>query len=171
MKTLSKIQNFHYKNTSVNIRYAQEKDFPQVKQLITELTFMHIAMRPDLYKISADVLPYPDFYAEIESNLVLVAEVENNIVGVLRYYKKSINSANKKAYINRNILYINSLIVDVKYRKRKIATQLLTVLKKKAINDNYDAIELQVNSKNKSALHFYRKNRFNTKAIRMEIIL
>ena len=51
-------------------------------------------MRPDLYKISADVLPYPDFYAEIESNLVLVAEVENNIVGVLRYYKKSINSAN-----------------------------------------------------------------------------
>ena len=171
MMISSIIRIFHCEKLQIEIRYAQERDFPQVARLVSELRRMHIALRPDLYKIPEQSLTKDEFIDGLKKQTILVAESEKEVVAVLRYYKKNVSSANKKSYIERNVLFVNTLIVDEKYQHKKIATQLLNKLKTEARKNEVDAIELKVSQENPNALTFYEKNDFKCKEIRLEYIL
>lgn len=155
---------------AINIRYANDEDFQAVSKLIRKLFIRHAKIRPDLYKVPDFVLGKDEFKESVNHKFIIVAELENKIIAIIRFYKK-LNKHNKDSHFRRTVFYVHGLYVEEKYRNQKIATQLINKLKEIAKKEEITAIELQVEIENTDAINFYKKNNFKESRIRMEFII
>lgn len=90
----------------------------------------------------------------------IVAEVENNIVGLLAYYR---NDFEKE-------LYVPYLVVDEEWQGESIGQRLLQELTI-ACYGNYQKIGLEVDKANIGAYRFYTRNGFTEKENRVTKLL
>ena len=90
-----------------------------------------------------------------ESNIVLVAEVNGNIVGYLFGYLVN----NGDAYINK-VSKLEAVYVAEEYRKNGIATELIREFKVWSLNNNVVFMEVQVLNNNFEAMKLYVNNGF-----------
>lgn len=72
--------------------------------------------------------------------------------------------------VTRIIIFIDSMAVDEKYRKKGIGHAFFDFLKALRNKKGYDGIELQVNAKNEAAYKMYADYGFTNKSINMEIL-
>ena len=124
----------------VIIRKARKEDFRQVHELITQVHSLHVKERSDIYK-DINPLCIESFIEKLskDTNIYLVAVVENKIIGVDENNRK--NGIGKKLY--------NKII--------EIAKEI-----------NIDSIELMVWGFNKNAIKFYESLGMNIKNLRFE---
>ncbi len=128
------------------IRKIELKDLEQVFELLNELyeNKIEYSIFVEKYKES---LKNANFYE-------IVAVEDNKVVSVL--ISQIINRLAKK----RNILFIDDLIVNEKYRNLGIGKKLIQDATDYAISKNCEAVELTSMISNINAHRFYENNGF-----------
>lgn len=148
-------------------RYAQMKDYEAVENIMMQVQDLHIKWRPDIYKKCDVVLSYEEFLEAVGTETLLVAELENKVVGILLFVYRHIGSDKQ---VKRKILFIDAMAVDETYRGKGIGHQLFDTIKEIAKEKKVDGIELQVNARNIQAKAMYESYGFTEKSINMELL-
>ena len=151
----------------IAIRYAESQDYSQVEMIMQQVQEMHVNWRPDIYKRGDVVLPPEIFNEAVQNKEFIVAETADQIVGLLFYMIRHIESTNQ---VTRNVLFIDSMAVAEGYRGQGVGHRLFEFAKQIRQHRNLDGIELQVNAKNSEAKAMYDKYGFTEKSINMELL-
>lgn len=152
----------------IRIRNAITNDYGSVIKIISQVQDMHVEWRPDIYKYNDNLITKEEFEKIVENNTFFVAENENKkIVGVLEIIFRHIESP---AHVTRDVIFIDTMAVDEKYRGLGVGHKMFEFLKMMKIEKNMDGIELQVNARNRAAYEMYKKYGFTEKSINMELL-
>ena len=153
---------------NMKIRNATINDYESVIKIISQVQDMHVEWRPDIYKYNDNLITKEEFEKLVENNTFFVAENENKkIVGVLEIIFRHIESP---AHVTRDVIFIDTMAVDEKYRGLGVGHKMFEFLKAMKIEKNMDGIELQVNARNRAAYEMYKKYGFTEKSINMELL-
>ena len=150
----------------VIIRKAKLNDFQGVHKLIMQVHKLHVSKRNDIYK-DIDPMNFEEFKAELSNsnNIYLIAELENEIVGICFSQIKEI--LNNKIMKDRRLLHIEDICVDENYQKKGIGKKLYNQIVQLAKEKNIDNIELMVWGFNENAIKFYKNLGMNIKNLIM----
>lgn len=118
----------------------------EIRQLLEEFSSSFI---PSLEERVDDLDAYAEKLSINAINLVLL--VENEIIGFICFYANNLES--RKAYISL-------ICIKREFQKRGYATLLLEKMFE-LCKDTMNCVELEVYSKNKKAVDFYKKNGFS----------
>ena len=151
----------------IHIRNARLDDYKIIETIMKQAQQMHIDWRPDIYKYSDTVLPLEIYEQAVNDKTIFAAEYEENVAGVLFIVYRHIENP---IQVTRNIIYIDSMAVDEKYRGKGIGHAFFDFLKYLRDEKRYDGIELSVNAKNKAAYEMYLNCGFTDKSINMELL-
>lgn len=99
---------------------------------------MHIDWRPDIYKYSETVLPFEIYKQAVEAGTFFVAEYEGCVAGILFIAYHHIENQNQ---VMRDIIFVDSMAVDEKYRGKGIGHAFFDFLKDLRSQKGYDGIE------------------------------
>lgn len=150
------------------IRKTELNDFSSVKKLEGQVLDMHYINRPDIYnKINSIDEKFFSNMLNDENARCFVYLIDGEVVGSLMSRLKP--PINLKLFKDRKVLYIESIVVDEKYRGKGIATKLFEKIEDVAQKEKIDSIELEVFSFNKEAIKFYEKLGFSVKTSRYEL--
>lgn len=151
----------------IEIRRMEIKDFEKVHELVNQIYKLHLNNREDIYR-DENPLYKKDFidFLNNPNCMCYVAVVNNEIVGEIIATIKEIKEEGIFKY--RKILYIEDICVDSKHSKQGIGTKLYEMVKKKALGDDIDSIELNVWAFNDGAIQFYEKLGLKCKSMRLE---
>ena len=149
------------------IRKAKLNDFSGIHKLIMQLHKLHVSKRNDIYK-DIDPMNFEEFKTELSNsnNIYLIAEFENEIVGICFSQIKEI--LNNKIIKNRKILHIEDICVDENYQKKGIGKKLYNQILELAKEKNIDDIELMVWGFNENAIKFYENLGMSIKNLKFE---
>lgn len=149
------------------IRYALPEDYLQVETIMQQVQNLHVGWRPDIYKPCSPVMTQEHFDDLLAKQALLVAVYEGRIVGALAYMERHVSSPTQ---VSRQVIFIDMMAVDEKYRHQGVGRQLFDHLKEIARDGHYDGIELQVNARNTDAYAMYRHYGFTEKSINLELL-
>ena len=149
------------------IRKAKISDFQGIHNLIMQVHRLHVNERNDIYK-DVDPMDFEEFRTELSNsnNIYLIAELENEIVGICFSQIKEIS--NNKIMKNRKILHIENICVDENHQKKGIGKKLYKQIVQLAKEKNIDNIELMVWGFNENAIKFYKNLGMNIKNLKFE---
>lgn len=151
----------------ITIRNSALNEYEKIEKIMKQVQQMHIDWRPDIYKHAETILPL-DIYAQaVHDKTFFVADYEGEMAGILFIIYRHIETPNQ---VTRNIIFIDSMAVDEKYRGKGIGHAFFDFLKQLKIQNGYDGIELQVNARNKAAYKMYTEYGFTEKSINMELL-
>ena len=155
----------------MNIRFAAEKDIPQMIDLLRQVGEVHQQIRPDLFRAGAQkydeaalkrLLSDPD-------RPIIAGVVEDKMVGYAFCILQEIK--NDPVLCDRKTLYIDDLCVDETVRGGGVAKAIYQGVLDYARSIGCDAVTLNVWCGNDRALHFYEKCGFKPQKIGMELPL
>jgi ribosomal protein S18 acetylase RimI-like enzyme len=116
------------------VRPARKSDTPKIAELMLAMWRLHLESEPDFIS-DGDWLSEPPenylrgYFGEDENKFLLVATIDEAICGVARAYLKNLDGS----FLRENrVLYIDDISVDEKYRRRGIATKLISEMEKLA---------------------------------------
>lgn len=151
----------------IQIRTAKLEDYNAVEAIMKQVHKLHVGWRPDVYKQQETILPLDEFKQAIQEQAFFVAEGEGKVVGILGLMYRHVETP---VHVTKDIIFIDSMAVDEPYRKKGVGHAFFDFLKELKIEKGYDAIELQVNARNKVAYDMYRNYGFTEKSINMELL-
>jgi len=151
----------------IHIRNARLDEYQAIEAIMKQAQQMHIDWRPDLYQYSETVLPLEIYKQAVEGGTFFVAEYDGRVAGILLIAYHHIENP---IQVTRDIIFVDSMAVDEKYRGKGIGHAFFDFLKELRSQKGYDGIELQVNSKNKAAYQFYTDYGFTDKSVTMELL-
>ena len=151
----------------VRIRTAKKVDYESVIKIMSQVQDMHVKWRPDIYKPNDNLIPEDVFEKIIEDGTFYVAETNDKVVGVLEIVFRHIESP---SHVTRDVIFIDTMAIDENCRGLGIGHQMFDFLKEMKQEKNFDAIELQVNARNRAPYEMYQKCGFTEKSINMELI-
>lgn len=151
----------------IQIRTAKVEDYSVVEAIMKQVHKLHVGWRPDVYKQQETILPLDEFKQAIQEQAFFVAEGEGKVVGILGLMYRHVETP---VHVTKDIIFIDSMAVDEPYRKKGVGHAFFDFLKELKKEKGYDAIELQVNARNKVAYDMYRSYGFTEKSINMELL-
>ena len=137
-------------------------DYIEINNLAKQVHRLHVKWRPDLYLDIDEVIKKEDLKEKIQSNEIIVAKMQNNIVGYVTF---NIQEKNNPIMRYRKQLQIEAICVDENNRCKGIGTELLKYLKNIAKENNCTDMYLTVNKENINAIKVYEKFGFKVKSI------
>ncbi len=154
------------KAMEIYIRNAKIDEYGIAESIMKQVQQMHIGWRPDIYKYSENVLPIEMYEQAVKEKTFFVAEYKGTVAGVLFVAYQHIENPN---LVTRDIIFIDSMAVDEKYRGKGIGHAFFDFLKELKKEKGYDGIELQVNAKNEAACKMYADYGLTIQSINMEL--
>lgn len=151
----------------IQIRSAEIDEYKTVETIMKQAQQLHINWRPDIYKYSEVILPLEIYEQAVNDKTFFVAEYGEHVAGILFIEYRHIENPVQQT---RNIIYIDSMAVDEKYRGRGIGHAFFDFLKELKDQTGCAGIELQVNAKNEAARKMYADCGFTEKSITMELL-
>lgn len=151
----------------IYIRNARPGEYKIVETIMKQIQQMHVDWRPDIYKYGETVLPWEIYEQAVKDETFYVAEYEGDVAGILFIQYRHIESPNQ---VTRDIIYVDSMAVEEKYRGKGIGHACFDFLRKLRDQKGVDGIELAVNARNKAAYKFYSHYGFTDKSINMELL-
>ena len=154
-------------NEKIIIRKAEIEDFNKVHRLIMQVHKLHVKERKDIYR-DVDPMSFEEFKNELSNsnNIYLVAQLENNIVGIC--FSQIKETSNIRIMKDRKIINIEDICIDEKYQRngigKKLYNQIIQIAKEKNIHN----VELTVWNFNKNAIRFYENLGMNVKNLKFE---
>ena len=137
-------------------------DYIEINNLAKQVHRIHVKWRPDLYLDIDKKKKKEDLKEKIQSNEIIVAKMQNNIVGYVTF---NIQEKNNPIMRYRKQLQIEAICVDENNRCKGIGTELLKHLKNIAKEKNCTDMYLTVNEENINAIKLYEKFGFKVKSI------
>ena len=153
----------------MDIRQANKNDITQMVPLLYEVSKLHIEKRPDVFKIKSheEIKSNLEEMIQDESNIILLAEDKQIVVGVIICKVREINDhTNLK---NIKVLWINEICVKQEYRRNGIGRSLIEKAKEIAKENNCLRLELNCWELNEEAMKFYENQGLTTQRRVMEI--
>ncbi len=140
----------------MNIRFATEKDIPQMMDLLHQVELVHHNARPDLFrnggeKYNASVLKA--LLRDPSRPILAAAEEDDRMIGYAFCILQEIK--NDPVLLDRKELYIDDLCVDAAVRGKGVAKFLWEKTVAYAKDLGCDAVTLNVWEGNERARHFY----------------
>lgn len=155
------------------IRRARVKDYIGISTLMDELHTQHVKGRPDIYRALQPRLEPSEYeeWLETDTRYLFVAEdlEAGEIVGFASAQWQQIRNLN--VLLDRDMLYINEVVVDRKWQGKGVGQRIMTELIELAKELQADSVELTVSAFNEGAQAFYEKLGFAVRSSRMEYIL
>lgn len=155
----------------MNIRFAAEKDIPQMIDLLRQVGQVHHQIRPDLFRAGAqkyDEAALKQLLAD--PNRPIIAGVEDDkMIGYAFCILQELK--NDPVLCDRKTLYIDDLCVDEKVRGGGVAQAIYQGVLDYARKIGCDAVTLNVWCGNDRAMHFYEKCGLKPQKIGMELPL
>lgn len=142
---------------SVTIRPAVKEDYPAITTIGFETQAIHAEAYPDIFRQGVSGIPLEYFTRMIESEdtTVLVAEVEQHVVG---YVFLNIHDTPPYSYLMpRRVTEISDIAVLRAYNSKGIGHHLFAASVKWAKARGAVNLELQVWEFNKNAIAFYER--------------
>jgi ribosomal protein S18 acetylase RimI-like enzyme len=153
----------------MQIRIATKKDYNIINSMLIKLHEYHVKNDPSTFVSIETFFTKKEYYKRIKNKHIYYIAEENNIpMGII-----GINSCNNDFI---NLLFVNSLYVEEKYRNLGIATKLFEEVIK-YYNENCqtnkwcDYLNLNVSSFNTSAIKLYEKLNFKFQSHNMGLKL
>jgi len=149
------------------IRNAGIEDYEAALLIVRQVQRMHAAWRPDIYKLNGgNPLSKEEFQKKLDENAFFVAETDGTAAGIMEITFRHIETP---FHVTRDVIYIDTLAVEEKYRGMGIGHLLLEKAQAIKAEKKLDGIELQVNAKNRAAYEMYVKYGFTEKSVNMEL--
>ena len=155
----------------MEVRFAKETELSRINELRKQVNDLHVEGKPDVFK--------PGFCDELRDFInviwndpeqeIAVAVADGTICGfaIIHHINKPENPFMKE----RDFLDIDEFCVDEAYRRKGVATDLISFIKKFAKEKGFHRIELNMWEFNQGALAFYEAVGFETYRRYMEIML
>lgn len=156
----------------MTVRFACEKDIPQMNSLLYQVERVHQQGRPDLFKEGAKKYTDNELKAMLKDKTKpIFAAVDEN--DVMKGYAFCVFQEHKDDNVLTDIktLYIDDLCVDENCRGQHIGSVLYEAVKKFAKEQGCYNVTLNVWECNPSARKFYEKAGLKPYKIGMEVIL
>lgn len=156
----------------MTVRFACEKDIPQMNSLLYQVERVHQQGRPDLFKEGAKKYTDNELKAMLKDKTKpIFAAVDEN--DVMKGYAFCVFQEHKgdNALTDIKTLYIDDLCVDENCRGQHIGSVLYEAVKKFAKEQGCYNVTLNVWECNPSARKFYEKAGLKPYKIGMEVIL
>ena len=155
----------------MNIRFAMEKDIPQMIDLLRQVGAVHHQIRPDLFRAGAqkyDEAALKGLLAD-KNRPILAGVVEDRMVGYAFCILQE--TKNDPVLRDRKNLYIDDLCVDEQVRGGGVAQAIYRGVLDYARSIGCDAVTLNVWCGNDRAMRFYEKCGLKPQKIGMELPL
>lgn len=151
-------------------RIANKNDFDTVHDLMNQIFEKHLTRRPDVYK-PGDPFPLEQFLSCLNNpdDIMILAESENQIVGVCHMVKKVIRE--HPILHSKCIAYIEDFCVDKDSQRKGFGRALYQEAIKRAMIWQAHTLELNVWEINPEARKFYDAAGFQPKSTHMELKL
>lgn len=148
---------------AVQIEEVAIDDFDKYKQDLIKLQYENTSLHfpkkiIDINDTMEKVNSIKEYMKE-EKAFLFVAKEEDNVLGFLWCYPR--------VFFDEKRIYINSLIVKSKYRGNSIGKRLVESAEKKALDLDYDAIDVSTAAFNEGGLRFYRRYGFLDERIQL----
>lgn len=156
----------------MTVRFACEKDIPQMNSLLYQVERVHQQGRPDLFKEGAKKYTDNELKDMLKDKTKpIFAAVDEN--DVMKGYAFCVFQEHKDDNVLTDIktLYIDDLCVDENCRGQHIGSVLYEAVKKFAKEQGCYNVTLNVWECNPSARKFYEKAGLKTYKTGMEVIL
>ena len=148
------------------VRLAIIDDYDDISNLMGQVHNLHVDLRADLYKKTEEVFSLEQIKSFINNNQCYVVEYNDIVVGMMLIFEKHLGD---QSHQNRYIIFIDTIVVDQRYRRLGIGKQLINYAIELKEKHHYDSIELEVNALNEDAIKMYQQMGFTNKSITMEL--
>ena len=153
----------------MNIKIAQIKDIDGIAKLYPAVTESMAEFEPFYYKKSEQSKSYIEEIITNDDSDFIVAVSDSKIVGFALV--EEMKTPPYDCFVPHKYTFIMDVVVDKDYRRKGIATALLSEVRKWAEDRKSDYIELNVLSKNIQAINLYENLQFEECAKRMKLKL
>lgn len=154
-------------NMNILVRQLGSDDYERLSAIMDQVQQLHVEWRPDVYKPNYPLISHEEFEELLKSGMWYVAEADGVVAGVLELMKRHVESP---SHVTKDILFISTMAVDEKYRGHGIGHCFFDTIRQIREEQGFDAIELQVNARNRRAYEMYKKCGFTEKSINMELL-
>ncbi len=155
----------------MEVRFAKEDELDRINELRKQVNDLHVEGKPDVFKpgFSDELRDFINVIWNDPEQEIVVAVSDEVICGfaIIHHINKPENPFMKE----RDFLDIDEFCVDEAYRRKGIATDLITFIKEYAKKKGFHRIELNMWEFNQGALAFYESVGFETYRRYMEIML
>lgn len=153
------------------VRFANEKDIPQMIDLLQQVGEVHHQIRPDLFRAGAqkyDEAALKQLLAD-PKRPILCGEADGKMAGYAFCILQEVSG--DPVLCDRKTLYIDDLCVDESVRGAGVAPAIYQGVLDYARSIHCDAVTLNVWCGNDRAMHFYEKCGLKPQKIGMEFAL
>ena len=156
----------------ISIRMAQQKDIPQINELLRQVCLVHHVGRPDLFKYGARKYTdeqLMDIISDAQRPILIAADESDAAVGyAFCIFQQHIDN---NILTDVKTLYIDDLCVDENMRGQHIGSALYNAVLDFAKKSGCYNVTLNVWSCNESAMRFYEACGLSPQKVGMEKIL
>ncbi len=157
---------------NIKVRMATLADNEGVLSLLEQIAAHHHKGRPDIFKSGVKKYSYQDL-EEILSDpmkpIFVAVDEESRVLGYV--FCVIINYRGHSVFQDSDVLYIDDFCVDEQLRGQNIGKILFDEIKRYAISEKFNSIELNVWEFNEGAIRFYEKHGMKVQRRRMELLL
>ena len=156
----------------MQIRKAEEKDIPQIMDLLGQVLQIHADIRPDIFLPNTTKYTHDELKEMLKDErkpIYVAADEEDSCIGYAFCQLREQPFSNNMVQFTS--LFIDDLCVDQKTRGQHIGEQLFEHVKNEAKRLGCYEVTLNVWTGNTSAEKFYEKMGLKTKERQMEYIL
>ena len=147
------------------IELATAKDRADVNRLARQIHTMHVAWRPDIYRMPKELFPEEDFQKMIDRRELYVGKMDGIVVG---YAIVKIREYNWPAVVYRKVMVIDQVCVDETIRGHGVGTAMMEDIRALARAFGCTDLQLGVYPQNDAAVSFYQKCGFMIRSIDMQ---
>ena len=154
----------------MKIRPLQPGDYEKAKYLLEQIQITHSQNRPDIFRGPDMLMPEFIFLSaqDAPEKLSAVAEKEDGTLAGICLVSAHENLPDNFVMVPRKFAMVDTMCVSPDCRRQGIAEQLLTYVKERAAELDFDSVELKVAAFNGPAQSLYAKLGFTPQSHQLE---
>ena len=147
------------------LELAGQFDREAVNALAEEVHAMHVAWRPDLYRMPQELYPQERFDEAVKQRQLYCAKIDGVVAG---YALLKIRDVDAEPLVKRRVMLIEEFCVDQICRGQGIGTQMVMEIRVLARAFRCTDLQLGVYPQNDDAVGFWQKCGFMIQSINMQ---
>ncbi len=147
------------------LELARPEDREAINRIDRQCHVMHVAWRPDIYKMDEDLFPEDLFLECIREKQLYAAKLHGVVVGVILIRFRHFGGPGN---VERDVLMLDHFVVEESCRGQGIGSMMMEDVLALARAFGCTDIQLSVQPQNDAGLALYRKFGFTIRNINMQ---
>lgn len=147
------------------LQLASQRDWTSVNELARQVHALHVAWRPDIYRMPEVLYPRERFEQEIRQRNLYVAKVDETVIG---YVLLKVRSCEAPALVPRRVMVVEEFCVEEKLRGQGFGRGMAADVQALARAFRCTDLQLGVYPQNDEAVGFWQKCGFTIRSIEMQ---